>query len=462
MNILIIEDDTALNQLIYFTISESNSNCYQAFNAKEAYIILEKNKIDIVLIDYRLPDANGYDIANFIINNYPDITFIVATGNGDEKIAVEMMKLGAFDYLIKDTNFIEILQAVIQKAKKNIKLKLELFLANKKNLENEILYSTLVEHLPDLIIIHRKTRILFINNSCLNLLGFSPNEIINKSLFDFLSKNKIDELNYYFRNKVIKTIENEIEVFTKDKVAKYFTIHTSEINYKGKNSALTVLTDITERKQYQDLLFQTIIKTQEDERKRLAEDLHDDLGPILSCIKLYSNLIMNNDKTEEEKITYSSTLLSLSDNAINCTRAISQNLMPNLLSDFGLSLALQNFVTTINNLKTVCINYESNLEIRLDTITEIVMYRVLTELINNTLRHAKATKINIELNYNFSELIVKYSDNGRGFSSENVKKLSMGLNNIKNRLKSINADYQLKNTNGIEVIISKRIKNLEI
>ena len=457
MNILIIEDDLGLNKLIYNILCNDITNCYQAFYAKDAYEILKKYKIDLILLDYRLPDANGNEIANFIRINYPETTFIVATGNGDEKIAVDMMKLGAYDYLIKDSSFLDILPTVIQKAIENIKLKNELNLAKKKNLENEILYSTLVEQLPELIIIHRNTKILFVNNSCLNLLGYSSNELINKSLFEFLSKNKVDELNSYFRNKVTKTIENEVEILTKDKIVKYFTLHTSEINYKGKISALTMLTDITERKKYQDLIFQTIINTQEEERKRFAIDMHDDLGPILSCIKLYSNLIVSDDKTKEEKIGYSNTLLTLSDNAINCSRTISQNLMSNLLSDFGLTDALKNFINIINNLKSVSIHYESNLEIRLNSIIEIVMYRVLTELINNTLRHAKASKIFITLNYIENQLNIKYSDNGRGFSDENIKKLSMGLNNIKNRLKSINADYQFQTSNGMEVLISKKI-----
>lgn len=458
MNILIIEDEIGLNKLIYNAISDESINCFQAFYASEAYEILENQKIDLILLDYKLPDANGNDVANYIITKYPDTNFIVATGNGDEKIAVEMMKLGAFDYLIKDTTFLDILPTVVKKALDNIRLKHELRLANKKNLENEILYSTLVEQLPELIIIHRHTKILFISKSCFNLLGIKPDELINKSLFEVLPENKVNELNRYFKNKITKTIENEIEVITKDKAVKYFTLHTSNINYKGKNAALTVLTDITERKQYQDMIFQTIINTQEEERKRFAEDMHDDLGPILSCIKLYSNLLISDDKSADEKVTYSNSLLSLTDNAIKTTRTISQNLMPNLLFDFGLTTALQNIVTTINNLKSLIINYESNLEIRLDSVTEIVLYRVLTELINNTLRHAKATKINLILNYNNSILSVKYNDNGNGFSSENIQKQSMGLNNIKSRLKSINADYQLKNTNGMEIIISKKFE----
>lgn len=459
MNILIIEDDIGLNKLIYNAVSDDNINCFQAFYAKEAYEILESHKIELVLLDYKLPDANGNDVANKIKNKYPDTNFIVATGNGDEKIAVEMMKLGAHDYLIKDTTFLDILPAVVKKAIDNIRLKNELLIANKKNLENEILYSTLVEQLPELIIIHRNTKILFINKSCYELLGYKPSDLINKSLFNVLPESKVNELNSYFRNKITKTIESEIEVLTKSKELKYFTLHTSNINYKGKNAALTVLTDITERKQYQDMIFQTIINTQEEERKRFAEDMHDDLGPILSCIKLYSNLLISNDKSEEEKVTYSNSLLSLTDNAINTTRAISQNLMPNLLFDFGLNTALQNFITTINNLKSIFIHYESNLEIRLDSVTEIVLYRVLTELINNTLKHAKASKISLFINYSNSLLSVKYNDDGKGFSSENSKKLSMGLNNIKSRLKSINAYYQLKNTHGMEILISKKIGN---
>ena len=210
-------------------------------------------------------------------------------------------------------------------------------------------------------------------------------------------------------------------------------------------------------------LLDAIINTEYKERKRFAEDLHDGLGVLLSTLRLYLNEIKNtpNETKREEIIVSSNTML---DDAIQNVRNISNNIMPAALKRDGLALTLRSFCDKINasgkiKIKPSFINFKS----RLQTAKEISLYRVLTELINNTLKHANATEIRITFTVKGQNLFITYRDNGCGFDYEKMiksDKKGLGLNNILSRIKSIDGVCTIKSRDsggffaGIEVGIN--------
>jgi len=454
--ILIVEDDTSLNYLISSRLTAEGYQCESAHDGETAINLINSQNFALVLLDYKLPDYNAKEIITYFSELGKKINFVVVTGNGDERIAVEIMKLGAIDYMIKDSRLLDVLPTIIEKIIKQIKLQYDLDEANIKIIESELLYKQLVKQLPDIIIIHRDGKILFVNEALFNYLPlekFEGKPLI--SLFSqSLGKNVLQNLQ---KLKIDKNLTvHEINITDKNNLRNYFQIKSESIEYKGNSAILTVLTDITKIKQSEEKIVKATIETQEKERSRIAEDLHDDLGPILSSIKIYSDLLLSTTKTAEEKIGYAKQIIELTDKAVKNTRTISNNLMPSVLKDFGLIQALEMFCETINKAEIIKIELISNSKSKLDKTNEIVIYRVITELINNSIKHSNCK--NIQLNISINEnLNIFYKDDGCGISNKKNDK-GMGMNNIINRLNSINATFTLLNEKGFGIIINKEIK----
>jgi len=194
-----------------------------------------------------------------------------------------------------------------------------------------------------------------------------------------------------------------------------------------------------------------IITTEENERKRFAKDLHDGLGPLLSTVKMSLSALDNRikDQTGTEILGNTNHLVN---EAINTLKDISNNLSPHILLNFGLSSALSAFVAKINKTKAIEIDFKSNMEnIRLETEKEVVVYRAAFELINNSIRHSGASRIEIDLNKHEKFITLQFYDNGRGFDTsalghEDTK--GMGLSNIDTRVKSVDGVFILESTPG--------------
>ncbi|HBF88901.1 MAG TPA: hypothetical protein DDX39_09695 [Bacteroidales bacterium] len=455
-NILIVEDDKSLNALLSLKLSNEGYDCTSAFDGKSAIELIKANDYTLVLLDYKLPDYNAHELISYFLTSDKKINFVVITGNGDERIAVELMKLGAIDYIVKDEYFNDVLPTIVEKIINSIRLRIELEKANNKIIESEKLYKSLVKQLPDIIIIHHNGKILFVNEVIFNYLP-SKNYIGTSLISLFSNTLGVKTLHNLQKIKKDNAEINEINLINNQGLKTYFNIKSDNIFYKGMSAFLTILTDITKIKLSEEIILKATIETQEQERARIAEDLHDDLGPILSSIKIYSNLLLSNTKTEKEKNDFAIQIQELVDLAIKNIRTLANNLMPNVLKDFGLIDSVDIFCETINKTGLIKIEFESNLEIELDNTIKIVLYRVITELINNSIKHAKCNKITLSISQNQKhELEILYKDDGRGIDSS-ANNNGMGLKNICNRLKSINAKFLIHSNGGFRIDIVKEL-----
>jgi len=207
----------------------------------------------------------------------------------------------------------------------------------------------------------------------------------------------------------------------------------------------------TDRVRSERKVLNAIINTEENERKRFAKDLHDGLGPILSTVKMSLSALSDRIKDKSGTIILNNTN-HLVNEAISTIKDISNNLSPHVLSNFGLSSALSAFIAKINQTKAIEIDFKSNMENqRLESEKEVVMYRAACELINNSIRHSGASRIEIELNKHEKFITLQFSDNGRGFDTEmlgNEDTKGMGLSNIETRVKSVDGVFILESTPG--------------
>lgn len=212
-------------------------------------------------------------------------------------------------------------------------------------------------------------------------------------------------------------------------------------------------------KQNESLVFSAIVKTEETERQTFAKELHDGLGPILSSIKMAFSALNKDIANESNKQILLKTNFAI-DEAIITVKEISNKLSPHILSNFGLERAVKSFLDTVMIKQNVVVKFDSNLSgVRYDFNIEAVLYRVVCELITNTLRHSKAQNVAIHLEQEKNELQLNYSDDGIGFDINNLAHRGMGLSNMESRVKSINGVIAIVSSpgNGMKVSIKVRI-----
>lgn len=226
-------------------------------------------------------------------------------------------------------------------------------------------------------------------------------------------------------------------------------------------SIFTYMEKIEKEKRANEKRFLSIlIQAEDNERKRLAKDLHDGLGPLLSTIKMSLSALKKPNNKEQEKIILDN-LDKVVVESMKSIKEISDNLNPHVLDNFGLDKAINNFIQKITTTGDIKIKYTSNLnDLRIEVSKETVLYRVLCELINNTIKHANANKININLYYDIHNISLTYKDNGRGFELDNLFKpqeKGTGIYNIYNRINSlkgfVNIDSKINNGTIVKIKI---------
>jgi len=190
----------------------------------------------------------------------------------------------------------------------------------------------------------------------------------------------------------------------------------------------------------QKLLLNASIRLQEEERQRIAADLHDDAGPLLATARLYLNEnLVNLDKTTQLQSIYNAK--QIIDDTIQLIRNISHSLMPPTLKNFGLESAVNDLFQKISgsgsmNASSRFHDYRE----RLQAENELIIFRVIQELVNNILKHSNASFIHLTQNTSGDKFFIRLHHDGRGITQNDFNKLNksnvgLGLKNIQSRLK---------------------------
>jgi two-component system NarL family sensor kinase len=147
---------------------------------------------------------------------------------------------------------------------------------------------------------------------------------------------------------------------------------------------------------HQKKLLQTVLFTQEEERKRIAQDLHDDISSKLNVVSLNSHLLTTPNLSEEEFAEITDNIIKLTTNALENSRRIAHDLLPPVLEKFGLNSGIEELVTEFNTTKVVQVTYQNAISFKeYDFNFQLHFFRILQELLNNAVRHGKAANISI-------------------------------------------------------------------
>lgn len=187
--------------------------------------------------------------------------------------------------------------------------------------------------------------------------------------------------------------------------------------------------------QQQVISLQSMVNGQETERTRIAKDLHDGLGGLFSTIKMYFSTLLHEQETLKGNTLFDKSY-QLIDTANEEVRRIAHNMMPEVLAKLGLIPAIQDMCSNISSGKLLQVKLQSyGMGQRLNTNTEIMLYRIVQELLSNIIKHAHATEAIVQFNKDDSKLMVTIEDNGRGFKLQDIDdKQHSGLEIIKSRV----------------------------
>ncbi len=242
-------------------------------------------------------------------------------------------------------------------------------------------------------------------------------------------------------------------------------IRGKHIRFKGNpfaNGTIIIAEDITRRKKREQSNLKAVLEGQENERRRLAREIHDGIGPVMSIIKLHldavkSELVEAPEKTLNKINTMSELIHQVSDNI----REISHDLMPSALKDLGLVAALENLCLKTNESKKMHVRfYTTGMTENLDNQIALSIFRIAQELLNNAIKYAKANNINIQLIRHPKSVLLMVEDDGIGFDKSELSQIlekGIGIRNIQTRTAALGGRLNYDTQNGRGVLATVEI-----
>jgi signal transduction histidine kinase len=210
--------------------------------------------------------------------------------------------------------------------------------------------------------------------------------------------------------------------------------------------------------QHQKEQLRAVIITQEEERKRIAQDLHDDISSKLNIVSLNSHLLKTPNLSNAEISEITGNIIDLTGKALDSTRRIAHDLLPPVLDKFGLHAGIEELCLEFNSSKSVNVSYQNEVQFDdLDKDKHLHVFRILQELMNNSLRHGKAKNISILFEDKNDLKQCKYTDDGRGFDiNDKQNQNGLGMKNIESRIVFLDGTIAMKSAvnKGIEVIFN--------
>lgn len=209
-----------------------------------------------------------------------------------------------------------------------------------------------------------------------------------------------------------------------------------------KNLYRQILSNEELKSYHQQELLRSTIEAQDDERKKIAADLHDELGATLSITRM--QMVQLEQHVEGKNLASLQNLRSLTEAALTSMRRISHELMPHQLESFGLVKTLQEVTKQLEETKNIRINFSAADDLRWSIPIELGLYRISMELINNTLKHAEASYIGIQINQLNGYVSLIYQDDGKGLSKSSQSG-GLGFKNMQARTNALGGNMSIDN-----------------
>lgn len=482
LTLVIIEDEEAHFQLMKRAVDKDFplASVYHFEEASYCLENLDKISPDVIITDYIMSGMNGIEFLEALDQRQEGTPVIMITGQGDEGIAVQAMKLGAADYLVKSADFFVLLPRVIAKVVREQKLK-ELFERSKKRFEQIFTESPIGIQLYD-----SDGLLLDLNKSCLDMFGIADAADV-RGFKLFADPNVASK--YKARIAKGEVVRYEVAFdFEKVKKLKLYettksgTMHLDVLitplsleHARGGGGYMVQLQDITTRKRAEEhihTLSQELIKAEENERQRLSRDLHDRLAQDLSSLKIGLDTLFDDQQDiSVEKKQKVSELSKMVQRTIMDVRNLAYDLRPASLDQLGLVETVFHYCEDFSMRNALKVEFYSvGLDnTSLDFDTEITLYRLVQEGLNNIRKHAEASHVVVRLSASFPHIILRIEDNGNGFNVEErldaaLREQCMGLLIMGERAVLLNGKMKIESSpnQGTKILVEVPYKGKRI
>ncbi len=517
LRILLVEDDEHDRMVFCRAFQKSQVTCEitECVRAEEALeqIRADASRFDIVVIDHRLPGMSGLDLCKELLAEETRLPLVILTGRGSEQLAIEALKAGVNDYIIKDRGqgYLGLLPVVLPEvlrkhgdrlarkraeealrkahdeleqrveqrtamlAKTTEQLKQELF--ERRRVEESLRlreerFRSVAQTASDAIItINSNGNIVFWNHAAEKIFGYSADEVAGNPLTSMMPE-RFRKDHEEGLKRLVSTGQSDItgktvEMVGLGKHGRDFPIELSLASWKTEEGIFItgIVRDVTERKQAEKEirhLSRQLMKVMEEERKRLAGDLHDEFGQAVTTLYLGMEDLQNSlpGKLKVQKARCNE-LIGLIEELGENIRNISSELRPDMLDYLGLIPAMEWYVEEFARRRQgIQIHFQAmGLKKRPDSEIEIILYRILQEAVNNIVKHAKAKNISILLTYSHPKVILTIKDDGVGFElTENMvplkgRKRGIGLVGMRERVGSVGGTVDIRSSKGKGTVI---------
>ncbi len=471
ISVLIVEDDMVDRlacRRAFAKYTETEFVLLEAETGQQGLDIARAQKPDCILLDYRLPDLTGLEFLDRLTKDAGTISIpvMMLTGGDSAAIAAEAMRRGARDYLGKDAErqYLALLPAAIHRMLREQRL------INDKR-QAEAKFRTLVEQIQAIIYIVDlgKSRTLDYISPQIRVLGFTPEEWLSQADLHIRQIHPDDRalaMQMIETSRVTGTpLRHEYRMLTRDGNVMWFRDEAEFIqDESGRNTCMQgLLVDITRNKLAEEALrlsqeelrrlaaHQESIK--EEERKRIAQEIHDELGGLLTGIRAYISVSIERatqaGATPDPLLTDATQLTK---DAIETVRKIITDLRPSVLDQLGIWAALEWYVDQIekrSGLVCDCTIESSVAAIELDAERSMMVFRVIQEALTNVVRHAQASSVTLHAERSDGHLYIRIGDNGKGIEAERLlNRESWGILGMIERTRHFGGDLKITGKQG--------------
>lgn len=500
LRILLVEDDPVFLEIMrHYLQRADNIEVDTAMTIAAGLKKAHETPFDAVLLDLILPDSwEGLSGLDQFTAAFPNLPILVLTGLEEETLATEALRKGAQDYLIKSNTRLDVLLRSIQYAiyrkqsevaLKNAQEDLERRVQERTtelNIVNEILKAELAE-----VRFHesQSRRYRFIANASKDLMTLISRDYMYEAVNDAycIANNKPREalvgrtvpdvwgaarFDGAIREHLDQALNGEENMFqgwfTFFSLGRRFmqvTYYPFQNPHGEVTHVVVVSHDMTEQRDAENqlrqqaerlqYLTQQLVTAQEDERKRISRELHDEASQMLIALQFGLQRVMMNIPSElETPRTQLEGAIELARDTTEQLRHLAHNLRPPSLDALGLNEVLRGYCNNFSDQTGLDVNYQGeNVENIVDNV-QVSLYRFLQEALTNVIKHANATKIEVALQFAPPTIRLIVKDNGRGFPAEETAASGIGLMGMEERLHLLGGELTLENnkTGGASLI----------
>ncbi len=475
LDILIIEDVSRDAELIELELGEAGlrHRSRRVVDQSGFLLALEAATPDIILSDFTLPEFDALSALQLLRKLELDVPFILVTGTRSEEVAVECIREGADDYILKASLKrlpTSIKNALDKKAMERASVEAEAALRR-----SEEQYRLIAQNTRDLIsLVDVDGCFLYASPSHQTSLGYQPEELGGTQFIDLVHPEDQATLAGAWEQSLLHHDSRHAEIRVRHQNGKFLAFESigSWIfdNDDEPQRAVIISRDITRRKESEDTLRRLpklIREAQESERRRVARELHDSVIQILSSVKFRLQAIEEKLSATDEA-TWRDTLKAEAalEKAINEVRRISRNLRPSELDDLGLAPALRSLCSEFGERTGMAVNLSFNRVPRaIPDDIELNLYRIIQEALGNIEKHSRATEVSLRLARQASKLCAAIADNGCGFDPQaprhrRAKPGGMGLVDMRERAALLGGQWQVRSQpgTGTEILVEMPLR----